>query len=130
MEIAPIKNPIVRLAVELVIRPDEAPIATPPANVALRISSISNFYLKKEEITKALKQLPVSAQMVLVTIRALSTGVVGKYPALKDGQNIHRKNVPKTAIVFEKDEDVGPFATLYILVITTDTAKPKYAPYV
>lgn len=111
VEIAPIKNPIVRLAVELVIKPAEAPIQTPPASVAFRISSISNFYLKNEEMTNALKQLPVSAHIVLVTIRALSTGVVGKYPALKEGQYIHKKKVPKTAIEFEKEEDVGPFST-------------------
>ena len=55
-----------------------APMITPPANEALRISSMSNFYLKSEVIMKVPMQLPVREMMVFDMMVVLSNGVVGK----------------------------------------------------
>lgn len=50
---------------------------------------------------KVPKQLPVSEIIVFVTMILFSYGCEGKYPALKDGQNIHKNKVPIIAKVFE-----------------------------
>ena len=88
-----------RLAAGLVITPLPAPIMTPPARDALRISSILNLSLKREDIIKVPKQLPVSDNMVFPMMRLLSNGLVGKKPALNEGQNIQRNSVPIIAMV-------------------------------
>lgn len=49
--------------------PEGAPIATPPAKVAFKISSIQNFYLRRALRIKVAKQLPVNEMIVLLTIR-------------------------------------------------------------
>lgn len=72
---------------------------TPPARVALMISSMQIFYLKYVVAMKAPKQLAVNAITVLPIIKLFSKGVLGKYPALKEGQNIHRNRVPIIANV-------------------------------
>ncbi len=46
-------------------------------------------------------QLAVSDKTVLMTTMVLSKPVSAKKPALKLGQNIHKKNVPSTANVLE-----------------------------
>jgi hypothetical protein len=53
-------------AAGLVNMPLGAPMITPPASVALRMSSIENFSLTIEVIIKVPKQLPVSEMIVLV----------------------------------------------------------------
>jgi hypothetical protein len=71
VEIIPVSNPIVKLAAGLVKSPDGAPTTTPPAKVALRMSSMSNFYLNPELIMKAPRQLPVKAMIVFEMIMDL-----------------------------------------------------------
>ncbi len=78
-----------------------APMTTPPAKEAFKMSSRSNLCLKKEVMIKVPKQLPVREIIVFAMIVLFSYGFVAKYPALNDGQNIHRKNVPKKAKTFE-----------------------------
>jgi len=51
--------------------PEGAPIATPPAKVAFKISYISIFSLNVELIIKAPKQLPVNEIIVFETITVL-----------------------------------------------------------
>jgi hypothetical protein len=65
------------------------------------MSSISNFYLIKDVIINDPKQLPVKEIIVLEIIILFSNGDVEKKPALKDGQNIHKNNVPIIAKIFE-----------------------------
>lgn len=62
----PAKRPMQRAAAGLVKIPLGAPMITPPASVALRMSSIENFSLTIEVIIKVPKQLPVSEMIVLV----------------------------------------------------------------
>lgn len=99
VETIPPIQPIVKLAAGLVPKPLTAPIITPPDNVALSISYILNFSRNKALMIKVLRQLPVSDSIVLLIINVLSKAFCGKYPALKDGQNIHKKRVPIIAIV-------------------------------
>jgi hypothetical protein len=49
-----------------------APITTPPAKVAFKMSYIENFSLRRAVIMKVLRQLPVNEMMVLVTITDFS----------------------------------------------------------
>lgn len=130
VEMLPAINPIAILAAEFVIKPDGAPIVTPPARVALRISSISNLCLKNEENINAAIQLPASEHIVLVTMRDLYNGLFGKYPALKEGQNIHKKNVPNTAILLENFDVYAEEVGFLTFERTAEHASPKYAPYV
>jgi len=65
------------------------------------MSSILNFYLKNDVIINVPKQLPVNAIIVLVTIILFLYAVVGKTPALNEGQYIHKKKVPIVAKIFE-----------------------------
>lgn len=101
VEIIPVSNPTVKLAAGLVKSPEGAPMTTPPVKVALRMSSMSNFYLNPELIMKAPRQLPVNATIVLEIMMDLSWVPAGKKPALKEGQNIQRKRVPIIANVTE-----------------------------
>lgn len=99
VEITPATIPIVKLIPGLATIPEGAPIATPPAKVAFKISSIENFSLTKALIINAAKQLPVNEIIVLEIMRDFWNGLAGKYPALKDGQNIHKNSVPIIANV-------------------------------
>lgn len=72
---------------------------TPPARVALMISSIHIFYLKYAVAIKAPKQLAVKDITVFPIIKLFSKGELGKYPALKEGQNIQRNRAPIIANV-------------------------------
>ena len=71
VDIIPVSNPIVKLAAGLIKSPEEAPMTTPPAKVALRMSSMSNFYLNPALIMKAPRQLPVKAMIVFEMITVL-----------------------------------------------------------
>jgi hypothetical protein len=64
VEIIPAPSPQSIDAAGLIKRLEGAPITTPPAKDAFKISSISNFYLHKDEIINAPKQLPVKAKIV------------------------------------------------------------------
>jgi hypothetical protein len=97
----PEKSPMHKAAEELVNIPHAAPIATPPAKVAFRMSSMHNFYLKKAVVINAPKQLPVRDKIVLLIITLVSYGEFWKYPALNDGQNIQRKRVPIMEKIFK-----------------------------
>jgi hypothetical protein len=72
VEIIPVNKPTVKLAAGFVKSPEGAPITTPPAKVALSMSSISNFYLNPELMMKAPRQLPVKATIVLEMMMDLS----------------------------------------------------------
>jgi hypothetical protein len=78
-----------------------APIMTPPAKEAFKMSSIENFSRTKAVMIKVPRQLPVRAMIVFTMIRLLSYGEVGKKPALKEGQNIHKNKVPIKENIFE-----------------------------
>jgi hypothetical protein len=101
-EIIPASKPQTKLAAGCVNNPDGAPIITPPAKVALNISSISNFYRTKAVIMNAPRQLPVKEIIVLIIIIDFYCPFTGKYPALNEGQNIHKNNVPIIAKVKEE----------------------------
>lgn len=88
---------MIRLAPELISRPDEVPIITPPARVAFKMCSILNFLFKTIVITKVDRLLAVRAKIVLVIIIVFYCAVTAKNPALKLGQNNHKKNVPINA---------------------------------
>ena len=64
----PAKAPMVRDPAGFIIKPLDAPIITPPAKVAARISCIKNFYLRKDVVIKAPKQLPVNETIVFIII--------------------------------------------------------------
>jgi len=85
----------------LVKIPLGAPIITPPASVALRMSYIENFYLTTAVIINVPKQLPVKDRIVLLIIKLFSYGCTGKKPALNEGQNIHKNKVPIIPKIFE-----------------------------
>ena len=102
----PAANPMARLAAGLTINPALAPIATPPAKVALRISSIPNFFLPIEVVMNVPMQLPVKAITVFTVIICLSKLFTGKNPALKEGQKRKRKKVPIKEKVMEVCEMV------------------------
>ncbi len=63
-EIIPEKSPTQSGPAALVKTPLGAPMATPPASVAFKMSSISNLSRKREVIMKVPKQLPVNAMIV------------------------------------------------------------------
>ena len=92
-------SPIAKATAGLVTMPEGAPIITPPAKVALRISSMLNLPLFAVEIIKAPKQDAVSEMIVLLITMDFSRGVAAKYPALNEGQNIHKNRVPIIAKV-------------------------------
>lgn len=48
--------------------PEQAPIATPPANVALMMSYMLNFLRIKLVVAKVERQLPVNETIVLLII--------------------------------------------------------------
>jgi len=73
------------------------PTATPPARVALRIISISNFPNKILAVAAALITLPVIPRVVLQII--LCYVVPSERPPLNEGQNIQRKILPTTATI-------------------------------
>ena len=100
-DIAPAKSPMIKLKEEFRTIPAGAPMATPPAKVALRRSSALNLCLIRAVTMKVARQLPVRERTVLTMITVFSMGVSGKYPALKDGQNIQRKRVPIKAKMVE-----------------------------
>lgn len=79
--------------------PAGAPIATPPAKVAFKISSIQNFYRRRALNINVARQLPVSDMIVLLTINDRWKPFYGNIPALNEGQNIHKKSVPIIAKV-------------------------------
>jgi len=85
-EIIPTKSPQVILAAGFVKSLAGAPIATPFAKEALRMSSMSIFSLKKAVIMKDPRQLPVKEIIVFIMITVFYCTVTGKYPALKYGQ--------------------------------------------
>jgi len=60
----PANTPIANAAARLTNNPELAPIITPPAKVAFRISSIWNLSLIRAEIAKVDTQLPVIANIV------------------------------------------------------------------
>lgn len=92
---------MVRLTPKLATIPAGAPIITPPASVAFNMSSMLNFFLKRLVATKVDRQLPVKEIIVLLIMRLLCKPFYGKKPALKDGQYIHKNNVPiKEKIMF------------------------------
>lgn len=62
----PAIRPMVRAMPGLATTPEGAPIATPPASVALSISSIENFYRASPLTMKAARQLPVKEMIVLL----------------------------------------------------------------
>lgn len=130
VEIIPPKNPIVKLAAGLTARPLTAPIMTPPANVAFKISSMCNFSLKIALTIKVPIQLPVNERTVLLMIRDLSKLVYGKNPALNEGQNIHKKRVPIIAIVELAYDPSGDLVGLTLQAKIRLTVNPKYAPKV
>ena len=66
--------PIVRLAAGLVEISLTAPIITPPARVAFKISSMLNLLRNRALTAKADKQLPVKDKIVLVIMRLRSNG--------------------------------------------------------
>ena len=66
VEIVPATRPTVKAIPGLAMTPDGAPIATPPASVALRMSSIENFSRISPLVMKAAKQLPVKEIIVLL----------------------------------------------------------------
>jgi len=76
-------------------------MATPPARVALSMSSISMPRLRREVNMKVERQLPVSDSNVLATIWFCSKNVCAVTPKLKEGQNSHRNKVPIIANRFE-----------------------------
>lgn len=92
-------SPIAKATAGLVTMPEGAPIITPPAKVAFRMSSMLNLSLFAVETTNAPKQAAVSEMIVLVTTMDFSKGVAAKYPALNEGQNIHKNRVPIIAKV-------------------------------
>lgn len=75
VEIMPPKNPIVKLAAGFTDKPLTAPMITPPANVAFKMSSILNLSLKIALTTKVPRQLPVNERIVLLIMRDLSKSV-------------------------------------------------------
>jgi hypothetical protein len=81
----------------------EAPIITPPANVAFKRSSIPNLVklaLLQNEIKYAVKQLPVKARTVQTI--ALYCPLLNALGAeLKEGQYIHKNIVPKNENTFD-----------------------------
>ena len=64
----PQSNPIERAAAGFMNMPAPAPIVTPPAKVALRMSYILNLSLNKADIIKAPIQLPDNAIIVFISI--------------------------------------------------------------
>ena len=65
VDITPANKPIHKAAAGLVKSPLGAPIITPPAKVALRMSYILNFSLTTDVIIHVPIQLPVKAMIVL-----------------------------------------------------------------
>ena len=72
VETTPAKRPMHKAAAGLVKIPLGAPMITPPARVALRMSSIENFSLTIEVMMKVPKQLPVNEIIVFVMITLFS----------------------------------------------------------
>lgn len=62
----PAKRPIQRGAAGFVKMPHGAPMITPPARVAFRMSCIENFYRTIDVVAKVPKQLPVNEMIVLI----------------------------------------------------------------
>ena len=79
---------------------------------------------------KVARQLPVKAIIVLLIIKDFWNAFYGKKPALKDGQNIHKKNVPIIAKVELKTVVYAFFITWTFFPNIKQTVKPKYAPNV
>jgi hypothetical protein len=82
-----------------VIISETAPIATPPARVALSIISISSFPKRALATNAAPTQLPLMASTVLTT--TLYCYAPTARAPLKDGQNIHKKILPTIATVLD-----------------------------
>lgn len=59
---------MVRDPAGFVIKPHDAPITTPPAKVAANMSCMNSFYLIKDVVINAPKQLPVSETIVFIII--------------------------------------------------------------
>ena len=103
-------------------------MATPPARVPLRISLMLNRPRAKIEVAKAERQLPVRETIVLEIIRERWKLLVGKKPALKEGQNIQRKKVPITANVELTQLSWKGLEGHTLQPMTTVKASPKKAP--
>lgn len=78
-------------------RSEQLPIATPPARVALRIISISSFEKIILEVHAELITLPTMPKTVLTNTLCYATS--SARAPLNDGQNIHKKMAPTTAII-------------------------------
>jgi hypothetical protein len=87
-----------------VIRSQVDPIATPPAKDAFKRISISSFPNKNLAVIAPPKQLEPIARTVLTIILCCYTPEA-KAP-LNDGQYIHRKMLPMTAIISLWYEDI------------------------
>ena len=125
-------SPIEKAAPGCVITPADAPIITPPASVAFTISSIQNLPRTAEETQIAERQLAASEIIVLPITNDFYTGVDAKYPALNDGQNIHKNRAPIIAKLLFIWDVLGILICLPYLVLPIKklTTRPKYAPNV
>ena len=74
--------------------------------------------------------LAVRAKIVLPIMMLLSKGVCGIKPALKLGQNNHKKKVPIIAKILEMYVILGLLFGKRLFPIIKLTVSPKYAPKV
>jgi hypothetical protein len=95
----PPPHPIAMAAQGSVIISETDPIATPPARVALSITSISSFPKMALATKAAPTPLPAMARTVL-TITLYCWAPTAKAP-LNEGQYIHKKILPTIATVFD-----------------------------
>lgn len=67
----PAKSPIARIIPRLATTPEVAPLITPPAKLAFKISYILNFFLKIPLMANVERQLAVKHSIVLQIINDL-----------------------------------------------------------
>lgn len=101
VEIIPVVKPISNDPPGLIIKPDTAPITTPPERVAFSRCSIVNFDFKNALVMKVARQLPTRDMIVFVIIWVFAKDVFANTPKLNEGQYIHKKRVPMKAKIFE-----------------------------
>lgn len=98
-ETIPAKPPIAIETPPLVTKSDADPIATPPASVELRRTSISSFLAMILEKPHAVTQdEDIASTVLIITLYCCPDPASA---LLKDGQYIQRKSVPTMAIVCE-----------------------------
>ena len=70
----------------MIIRPEAAPIPTPPEIVPFNMCAIVNLDFRKAVVVKVARQLPARAIIVLEIICVFAKGVFADTPKLTEGQ--------------------------------------------